>query len=65
LNNQYILKKYEGKTGAVQEWVLVGESRVSGESEGGRIWSMCFVYVYENRTTKPIEIILKSREGDE
>jgi hypothetical protein len=31
----------------------------------GRIWSMFFVYLYENRTTKPVEIVLKREEGDE
>jgi hypothetical protein len=29
----------------------------------GRIWSMFFVYLYENRTTKPVEIVLRSVWG--
>jgi hypothetical protein len=40
--------------------------RVNGEGEGGWIWCMFFVFVYENRTMKPIEIVLrKGRSGDE
>jgi hypothetical protein len=35
-----------------------------GKSEGGQIWSMYFVFVYENRTVKPIEIVLKKGEGE-
>jgi hypothetical protein len=32
--------------------------RVDGEGEGGQIWSMYFVYIYENRMMKPLEIVL-------
>jgi hypothetical protein len=49
----------EGKTDSVQGWVLVGGRRVNGEGEGGRIWWMYFVYVCENRTMKPFEIVLR------
>jgi hypothetical protein len=38
--------------------------RVNREGEGGRIWWMYLAYVYENRTMKPIEIVLKRREEE-
>jgi hypothetical protein len=38
---------------------------MDGENKGRRIWSMYFIYVYENRTLKPNEIILSMGEGDE
>jgi hypothetical protein len=38
---------------------------VNGEGEGGRIWSMYFIDLYENRTIKPVEIILSKMEGNE
>jgi hypothetical protein len=31
--------------------------------EGELIWWMYFVYVYENRTMKPVEIVLRGRRG--
>jgi hypothetical protein len=54
----------EGKTGLVRGRVPVGSGRVNGEGEGGWIWSMYFVYEYENRM-KPIEIVLRRKERDE
>jgi hypothetical protein len=44
---------------------ISGRIWVNGESKGGFIWSMCFIYFYENRTMKPVEIVLSSREGNE
>jgi hypothetical protein len=35
-----------------------------GDWSGG-IRSMYFIYLYENRTIKPVEIVLTRREGDE
>jgi hypothetical protein len=29
------------------------------------IWWRFFVYMFENRTMKPVEIVLRSRKGDE
>jgi hypothetical protein len=43
----------------------VGVGRVNGEGERGLIWLMYFLYVYENRTMKPVEIILRRGRGDE
>jgi hypothetical protein len=40
----------------------VGRGKINGEGEGGQIWSMYFVYMYENRTMKPAGIVLK-RQG--
>jgi hypothetical protein len=34
------------------------------KNEGRQIRWMCFVFVYENRTMKPIEIVLRRGEGD-
>jgi hypothetical protein len=33
--------------------------------KGGRIWSIYFIYLYENRTMKPVEIVLSCGEEDE
>jgi hypothetical protein len=58
-------KGQECKIGPVRRWALVEEGRVNGEGEGGRIWSMPFIYLCENRMMKPAEIILSKRKGDE
>jgi hypothetical protein len=54
----YTLKNedQEGKTGPVSGWVPVDKGRVSGEGEGGQIWSMYFVYLHENRTVKSVKL---------
>jgi hypothetical protein len=36
---------------------------VNGEDGGWKIWFMFFVYLYENRTMKPTEIVLRSGES--
>jgi hypothetical protein len=41
----------------------VEEGRLNGEDERKRIWSMDFVYMYENRAMKSVEIDI--RRGDE
>jgi hypothetical protein len=41
----------------------VVRGRVNREGEEGQIWLMYFVYVYENKTMKPTEIVL--RRGEE
>jgi hypothetical protein len=41
----------------------MGGNRVSEEGEGGGTRSMYFMYVYENRTIKLVEIILSRGEG--
>jgi hypothetical protein len=33
------------------------------EGEGGGIWLMYFIYLYENKTIKSIGIVLRSGEG--
>jgi hypothetical protein len=38
---------------------------VSGEGKGGRIWSIYLIYLCENRTMKPIKIVLRRGEGNE
>jgi hypothetical protein len=50
----------EGKTDPVCGWVPV---KVSREGEGGWIWWMYFVYMYENRTMKTYWNCSKKGEG--
>jgi hypothetical protein len=40
-----------------------GKGARKGESKGKQIWLMYFIYMYENRTMKPVEIVLRSGEG--
>jgi hypothetical protein len=37
----------------------VEEGRINGEDDGGKTWWMYFVHGYENRTIKPVEIVLR------
>jgi hypothetical protein len=37
--------------------------RVNGEVKGRQIWLMYCVYIDENRTMKPTEIVLRRGEG--
>jgi hypothetical protein len=39
------------------------EEKDKWRGKKGRIWRVYFAYVYENRTMKPVEIVLRSREG--
>jgi hypothetical protein len=42
----------------------VGASgREKAKGEGRLIWWVYFEFVYENRTMKPVEIVLRSGEG--
>jgi hypothetical protein len=34
------------------------------KGKGRLIWWMCFVFIYENRTRTPVEIVLRSRRED-
>jgi hypothetical protein len=34
-------------------------------SEGGQIWWMYFIFMYENRIMKPVEIVLRRGRGNE
>jgi hypothetical protein len=45
------------KKGPIWEWVLEQGGRINGEGEERGKWSMDFVYLYESRTMKPVEII--------
>jgi hypothetical protein len=36
---------------------------VNRKGKGGWVWLISFVYVYENWTMKPVEIVLRSGEG--
>jgi hypothetical protein len=36
---------------------------VNAEEGGGQIWLMSFLYLHENRTMKPVEIVLKRGAG--
>jgi hypothetical protein len=67
LNNKYTLKMKDKKVKQVlsREWVPVGGGRVNEGVEGKQIWLMYFVYAYENRKLKPVEIVIRSREGGE
>jgi hypothetical protein len=42
-----------------------GRGRVKREYKGKEIWLMYFIYLYENRTMNPGEIILSSGEGSD
>jgi hypothetical protein len=53
----------ECKAGPVRGWILMG-GKVNGEGEGGQIWSIYIIDLYESRTIKPAEITL-SRGGGE
>jgi hypothetical protein len=37
--------------------------RLNEEGEGGRMWMVYFVYMYENRTVKSVEIVLRKGKG--
>jgi hypothetical protein len=37
----------------------MGRGWVNRQSEGGRIWWMYFVYLYKNKTMKPVKIVLR------
>jgi hypothetical protein len=41
----------------------VGEERVNRVDEGGQIQWMYFIFVYENRAMKSVEIVLSTGEG--
>jgi hypothetical protein len=41
----------------------VGRGRAKGEGKGEQMWWKYFVFIYENRTMKPAEIVLRSGEG--
>jgi hypothetical protein len=43
------MEDMKGKTGPIWGWISVGE--------GGQIWWMYCVFVYENRTMKPVKIV--------
>jgi hypothetical protein len=55
--------------GQKSKTVPVGGVETNGERgeeiKEGWIWLMYFIYLYENRTMKPVEIILSRREEDE
>jgi hypothetical protein len=53
----------ESKTDPVQEWVAVVEGTVNREDDKGQIWWMYFMFMYENRTMKPGELVLKKQGG--
>jgi hypothetical protein len=40
-----------------------GREEGKQRSEGGQTWWSTFLYVYENRTIKPVEIVLRREEG--
>jgi hypothetical protein len=43
----------------------VGGGRINEEGEGEQTWSLYFVYIHENKTMKPVEIVLrKGGEGE-
>jgi hypothetical protein len=56
------LKYRKVKTGPLWEWEQVRGGKVNEECEGGQLWCMYFVHLDENRTMKPVEIVLR-REG--
>jgi hypothetical protein len=40
------------------------KGRVNEKGEGGGVWLMFFIYLYENRTMKLVGIILSRGKGD-
>jgi hypothetical protein len=47
--------------------VIVGVGRMNGEGDGGQISLCTFIYMYENRTMKTVEIVSsrgKRHEGE-
>jgi hypothetical protein len=42
----------------------VERERVQGKGEGGQIWWQYFIFIYENRTMKPLEIVLRPERRD-
>jgi hypothetical protein len=43
----------------------VVQGRVIGKDKEELIWSMYFVYQHENRTMKPVEIVLRRGKAEE
>jgi hypothetical protein len=41
----------------------VGERRAKREGERGQIWWKLFVFMYENRATQSVGIVLRRDEG--
>jgi hypothetical protein len=56
LNDQCTLKNIKNRI--VKQVLSGGGYQWGRESEGGQIWWLCFVYLYENRTMKTVEIVL-------
>jgi hypothetical protein len=44
---------------------VTGMGSVSKEGKEGYIWSMYFLYLHEDGTLKPVEVILRRGEGYE
>jgi hypothetical protein len=42
----------------------VGEGKVNREGEEGQKWLVFFVYVYENRTLKLVDFVLRREAGE-
>jgi hypothetical protein len=57
--------RQEGKEGPVSGWVTVEGGRVIREGEGGWIWLRYLVYLHENWTMKPVEIVLRNGGGED
>jgi hypothetical protein len=38
---------------------ITGRGKAYRKGEGGQIWWIYFVFMYENRTMKPVETILR------
>jgi hypothetical protein len=48
----------------VWRWVPEEGGRVKAEGEGERIWSKYFIPMYENRTMKTVDIVLRRGWND-
>jgi hypothetical protein len=60
--NIYLNNGQECKTGLVRRRALVGGGVEMAKWRWR--WSMYFMYIYEDRTLKPVKVILSMREGD-
>jgi hypothetical protein len=56
------MKDRKGKTGLMGDDTS-GKGEGIGLDEGGQIWWMHFVFMYENRMMMPVEIVLRRGGG--
>jgi hypothetical protein len=50
------IEEQEDEKRSVLEWVPMVRRRVNREGKGGQIWSLYFLYVYNNRTLNLLKL---------